>query len=253
MGNLAETKPHVVLVPFPGQETILDGLTPLEDNGDVSQDIGCLCQSIRKNFLHPFGELLAKLQESAIAGVTPPVTCIVSDCYMPFTIQAAEEHALPTIIFNPFSACNFLTFLHIRKLLDKGVIPLKDRGLIASWCPQEQVLNHPSIGGFLIHWGWNSTIESICDRVPMLCWPFFADQPTNCRYICNKWEIEMEIDTNVKREEVEMLFDELMVGEKGKMMRQKVMELKKKAKENTSPGGCSYMNLDKVIKEVFLK
>jgi hypothetical protein len=39
-----------------------------------------------------------------------------------------------------------------------------------------------------------------------------------------------------------------MVGEKVKKMRQKVMELKKKADENTSPCGCSYNNLDKVTK-----
>jgi UDP:flavonoid glycosyltransferase YjiC (YdhE family) len=130
---------------------------------------------------------------------------------------------------------------------------ISDRGLIASWCPQEQVLNHPSIGGFLTHCGWNSTLESICAGVPMLCWPFFADQPTNCRYICNKWEIGMEIDTNVKREEVEKLINELMVGEKGKKMRQKSIELKKMAEKNTSPGGFSYMNLDKVINEFLPK
>jgi len=128
-----------------------------------------------------------------------------------------------------------------------------DRGLIASWCPQEKVLNHPSIGGFLTHCGWNSTIESICAGVPMLCWPFFADQPTNCQYISNIWEIGIEIDTNVKREEIAKLINELMSEDKGKKMRQKAMQLKKKAEENTSPGGCSYMNLDKVIKEVLLK
>ncbi|KAK2420033.1 7-deoxyloganetin glucosyltransferase [Trifolium repens] len=100
---------------------------------------------------------------------------------------------------------------------------ISNRGLIASWCSQEQVLNHPS------------TIESICAGVPMLCWPFFADQPTNCRYICNEWEIGMEIDTNVKRDEVEKLINELMVGDRGKKMRQKAMELKKKAEEKTSP------------------
>jgi len=130
---------------------------------------------------------------------------------------------------------------------------ISNRGLIASWCQQEQVLNHPSIGGFLTHCGWNSTIESICAGVPMLCWPFFADQPTNCRFICNEWEIGIEINTNVKRDEVAKLINEMLFGEKGKKMRQKVMELKKKAEENTSPGGCSYMNLDKVIKEVLLK
>ncbi|KAK7278961.1 hypothetical protein RJT34_24002 [Clitoria ternatea] len=124
----------------------------------------------------------------------------------------------------------------------------KDRGLIASWCPQEQMLNHPSIGGCLTHCGWNSTIESVCAGVLVLCWPFFADQPTNCRYICYEWGIGVEIDINVKRQEVEKLVNELTVGEKGKKMRQKIMEFKKKAEEDTKPGGSSYINLDAVIK-----
>ncbi|RZB80823.1 External alternative NAD(P)H-ubiquinone oxidoreductase B4, mitochondrial [Glycine soja] len=58
-----------------------------------------------------------------------------------------------------------------------------------------------------------------------------GNQPTNYRYICNEWEIGIEIDTNVKREEVEKLVNDLMAGEKGKKMRQKIMELKMKADE----------------------
>ncbi|KAF7803732.1 7-deoxyloganetin glucosyltransferase-like [Senna tora] len=129
----------------------------------------------------------------------------------------------------------------------------KDRGFITSWCDQEKVLNHPSIGGFLTHCGWNSMMESVCAGVPMACWPFFADQQTNCRYACTEWGIGIEIDNDVKREEVEKLVIELMEGEKGKKLRQRILEWKKIAEEDNKPGGCSYMNLDKLIKDVLLK
>ncbi|XP_024641788.1 7-deoxyloganetin glucosyltransferase [Medicago truncatula] len=33
--------------------------------------------------------------------MVPLVTCLVSDCYMSFTIQAAEEHALPIVLLSP--------------------------------------------------------------------------------------------------------------------------------------------------------
>ncbi|KAG4991089.1 hypothetical protein JHK87_024546 [Glycine soja] len=77
-------------------------------------------------------------------------------------------------------------------------------------------------------------------------------EPTNCRYICKEWEIGIEIDTYVKREEVEKLDNDFMAGEKGNKIRQKIVELKKKAEEATTPSGCSFMNLDKFIKEVLL-
>ncbi|KAL2893774.1 7-deoxyloganetin glucosyltransferase [Bienertia sinuspersici] len=125
----------------------------------------------------------------------------------------------------------------------------KERGLIAKWCDQNRVLAHPAIGGFLTHCGWNSTIESLINGVPMVCWPFFAEQHTNCWFCCNKWGIGMEIDASVKRSEVERQVRELMEGDKGKEMRRKVMELRDLAYEAVAaPNGSSYNNLDKVIK-----
>jgi UDP:flavonoid glycosyltransferase YjiC (YdhE family) len=123
-------------------------------------------------------------------------------------------------------------------------------GFIASWCPQEEVLNHPSVGGFLTHCGWGSTIESLSAGVPMLCWPFFGDQPMNCKYSCNEWGVGMEIDKNVKREEVGMLVKELMEGEKGAKMRENAMEWKRLAEEAVGPKGTSSINLDKFINEI---
>ncbi|CAD6249429.1 unnamed protein product [Miscanthus lutarioriparius] len=93
----------------------------------------------------------------------------------------------------------------------------------------EQVLSHPSTGLFLTHSGWNSTLETIRAGVPMICWPFFAEQMTNCRYACTNWEIGLEIDNNVTREEVARLIKEAMDGDKGKDMKAKATMWKEKA------------------------
>ncbi|KAJ6814861.1 7-deoxyloganetin glucosyltransferase-like [Iris pallida] len=127
------------------------------------------------------------------------------------------------------------------------------KGLLMSWCCQEEVLFHPSIRGFLTHCGWNSMMESITAGVPMICWPIIAEQPINCRYACKDWGIGMEIDGEVKREEVEKLIRELMNGEKGEEMRRKAMEWKESAARAGEPGGKYSLNLERVIEDVLLQ
>lgn len=127
----------------------------------------------------------------------------------------------------------------------------KDRGMVARWCPQEEVLNHPAVGAFLSHMGWNSTLESICGGVPMLCWPFFADQQTNCRFACHDWGIGKEID-DLKSGEVKRLVIELLDGNEGKEMRMKARELKKMAMAAVTNGGSSHQNLEQVIHKMLL-
>ncbi|XP_059287667.1 7-deoxyloganetin glucosyltransferase-like [Lycium ferocissimum] len=142
---------------------------------------------------------------------------------------------------------------------DEAILPpefveeTKKRGMLASWCSQEEVLNHPAIGGFLTHSGWNSTLESISSGVPMVCWPFFAEQQTNCWFSVTKWGVGMEIDNNVKRGEVKSLVRELMLGEKGKEMKKKTIEWKNLAQESAKKStGSSYVNIENVVNDILL-
>ncbi|KAF0909581.1 hypothetical protein E2562_037397 [Oryza meyeriana var. granulata] len=126
------------------------------------------------------------------------------------------------------------------------------RSMLSTWCPQDKVLEHEAVGVFLTHSGWNSTLESICTGVPMVCWPFFAEQQTNCRYKSTEWGIGMEIPDDVRRGEVEALIREAMDGEKGREMRRRVAELSESAVASAQPGGRSMQNLDRLIDEVLL-
>ncbi|CDY46643.1 BnaA07g10530D [Brassica napus] len=142
---------------------------------------------------------------------------------------------------------------------EEAVIPTEflteteGRRMLLSWCPQEKVLSHPAVGGFLTHNGWNSTLESISAGVPMVCWPFFAEQQTNAKYCCDEWGVGMEIGEDVKREEVEAVVRELMDGEKGKKLREKAEEWRRLAEKATEhPCGSSVVNFKTVVDKILL-
>ncbi|CAN1224574.1 UDP-glycosyltransferase 85A2 [Linum perenne] len=114
-------------------------------------------------------------------------------------------------------------------------------GFISGWCPQEEVLNHSAV------------VETLTAGVPVLCWPFFADQQTNCKFACKDWKIGMEIDKDVKREDVEELVRELMKGNKGYEMREKAQDWARLARESTGSHGSSTIAFDRLINQVLLK
>ncbi|KAK9697222.1 hypothetical protein RND81_08G022800 [Saponaria officinalis] len=124
---------------------------------------------------------------------------------------------------------------------------VKGRGLILSWCPQEKVLNHPSIAVFLTHCGFNSMLESTSNGVPVICWPYQGDNQSLGWLSCYKWGIGVELDIFVKRDIIEKRIKEVLDEEKGKKLKIKAMEWKKLVKEATSINGSSNLDLNRFI------
>lgn len=131
----------------------------------------------------------------------------------------------------------------------------KNKGLVIPWAPQLQVLNHPALGGFLTHCGWNSTLESIFMGVPMLCLPISVDQPLNAQLIEKQYGVGMGFtrqDNGIaSREEIERVVRALMEGEEGCKLRARALELREEARNSLShEAGSSRVALASFIKDI---
>ncbi|GAV82058.1 UDPGT domain-containing protein, partial [Cephalotus follicularis] len=104
----------------------------------------------------------------------------------------------------------------LETLLPEGFLErTKDRGFVVkSWAPQVKVLNHDSVGGFVSHCRWNSTIEAVCGGVPIVAWPLFAEQHVNMKFLVEEIKVAVTVaqqgDVFVSTENLEMGVRELM-------------------------------------------
>jgi hypothetical protein len=101
--------------------TIPDSLPPSDSN--ATQDIPSLCDSIMKYFLAPFSDFLVKL--NAATSNNPPVTCIISDGFMQFTVTAVQELRIPIVMLFTIPACSLMGFMQFSPLRERGLTPLK--------------------------------------------------------------------------------------------------------------------------------
>ncbi|XP_038982152.1 UDP-glycosyltransferase 90A1-like [Phoenix dactylifera] len=134
-----------------------------------------------------------------------------------------------------------------------------ERGrVVREWADQLEILRHEieSVRGFVSHCGWNSVIEGISAGVPLLAWPMIAEQPTNAKFVADELRIGLRIrasdgtrDGLVRREDVERMVRELMLGEKGKEAAENVKSLAQAARM-AMEGGSSWQELKQMIDEV---
>jgi hypothetical protein len=131
----------------------------------------------------------------------------------------------------------------------------RERGLIIwGWAPQLLILSHPSVGAFLTHCGWNSTLESVSLGVPMITWPMFAEQPFNSKLLEEFLGIGIQICLDVSsvpdEEEVRRAVTMLVAEEEGKKMRMRAKELGRLAKLAVDKEGSSYNNLQSFVQAI---
>lgn len=120
----------------------------------------------------------------------------------------------------------------------------KGQGLpVPSWAPQAQILNHNATGGFLTHCGWNSTLESVAYGVPLIGMPLFAEQKMNAVMLVEDVKVALRLKANengfVGREEIARVVKELLEGEEGKRVGQRMRDLKNAATRALREDGSS--------------
>ncbi|CAK9142291.1 unnamed protein product [Ilex paraguariensis] len=127
----------------------------------------------------------------------------------------------------------------------------RNLGKVVPWAPQLQVLQHPSVGVFITHCGWNSVWESIAGGVPMICRPFFGDQKLNRRMVEDVWKIGVGVEGGIftKCGTVTAL-DLVLLNEKGKKMRENTGGIKANAVKAVGTNGSSTENFETLLEVV---
>ncbi|XP_009590532.1 UDP-glycosyltransferase 74G1-like [Nicotiana tomentosiformis] len=138
-----------------------------------------------------------------------------------------------------------------KNFIEELKLASENKGLVVSWCPQLQVLEHKSIGCFLTHCGWNSTLEAISLGVPMVTMPQWSDQPTNAKLVQDVWEMGVRAKQDdkgiVRREIIEESIKLVMEEEKGKVIRKNAKKWKEFSRNAVDEGGSSDKNIEEFV------
>ncbi|XP_059447430.1 abscisate beta-glucosyltransferase-like [Corylus avellana] len=136
--------------------------------------------------------------------------------------------------------------------------------IIRGWAPQLLLLEHPAVGAFMTHCGWNSTLEGVSSGMPMITWPITAEQFFNEKLVTDVLGIGVQVGSvewmsfNVEkkalvgREKVEVAVKRLMDGDGAEVggMRRRARELSEKAKRAVEGGGSSDKDANALIEEL---
>ncbi|KAI5591167.1 hypothetical protein BDE02_04G060600 [Populus trichocarpa] len=108
-----------------------------------------------------------------------------------------------------------------------------------------------SVGGFVTHCGWNSTLEALCAGVPLVAWPLYAEQTLNRAVLVEEMKLALSMNESedgfVSADEVEKNLRGLMESDEGKLIRERAIAMKNAAKAAMIEGGSSQVALSKLV------
>ncbi|KAF7076152.1 hypothetical protein CFC21_080846 [Triticum aestivum] len=122
-----------------------------------------------------------------------------------------------------------------------------ERALVVEWALQRDahhVLRHRAVGCFLTHGGWNSTLEAAVEGVPAVCWPFFADQQTNSRFVGAVWRTGLDMKDVCQRAVVERMVREAMESPE---IRASAQSMSRQLRLDVAHGGSSSSELERLV------
>ncbi|PNY07427.1 isoflavonoid glucosyltransferase [Trifolium pratense] len=148
--------------------------------------------------------------------------------------------------------------------LPKGFEERNKGMIVRGWAPQVVILDHPAVGAFLTHCGWNSVVEAVSAGVPMITWPVHSDQFYNEKLITQVRGIGVEVGVDewntaafrdmkmlVKRDHIEKALRRLMGGgDEAVQIRQRAQKFAKIVPSVVQEGGSSYENMTTLINEL---
>uniref|UniRef100_A0ACD5ZPH2 Uncharacterized protein n=1 Tax=Avena sativa TaxID=4498 RepID=A0ACD5ZPH2_AVESA len=139
-----------------------------------------------------------------------------------------------------------------------------ERGLVVQgWAPQVLILNHPALGGFLTHCGWNSVLEAVSAGVPMVTWPRFGDQFFNEKLVVELLKVGTSVGAKDYASAIEthhLIGAEVIaesigrvMGVDGDMIRSNAKELGVKARGAVEENGSSHGDIGRLMDELMAR
>eukprot|EP00262_Sarcandra_glabra_P005610 TRINITY_DN1733_c1_g1_i1.p1 TRINITY_DN1733_c1_g1~~TRINITY_DN1733_c1_g1_i1.p1 ORF type:complete len:474 (+),score=32.93 TRINITY_DN1733_c1_g1_i1:30-1424(+) len=128
-------------------------------------------------------------------------------------------------------------------------------GLVVPWCSQVEVLSQPSVGCFVTHCGWNSTLESLAMGVSVVGVPQWTDQATNAGLMEGFCKTGVRARVNkegvLEGDELKRCLDLVMGdGRRSKEIGENCLKWRDLAREAVSDGGTSDRNIREFVAEV---